>query len=156
MATSDTRDHTEVMSYDDDVDRLVTEARHLGFEVVRIDPPRQIHSAEDVTLVNPTGSTIGIMVEDVSTGRHHFVGIDRLPSPSSGSGTGETTELPPGPRVFFSPFCPAHHDEPFGGTLVDGTWHGGEHSTRHDAQLEADNHNATTGHAAFAKRYMEF
>jgi hypothetical protein len=143
------------MGYDDAPDRLVTEARNLGFEVVRIDPARQIHSAEDVTLVNPTGSTIGFMLKDVVTGRHSFVPIDGLPSTSTGPGIGETTELPPAPIVFFRPFCPEQHDERFGGTLVDGAWHGGEHSTLEDAQLEAANHNATTGHAAFAKRYIE-
>jgi hypothetical protein len=143
------------MSYDDAADRLVTEARNLGFEVVRIDPARQIHSAEDITLVNPTGSTIGFMVEDVMTGRHHFVPIDGLPSPSPGPGTGEGTELPAAPIVFFWPFCPTHHDEPFGGTLVDGAWHGGEHSTIDEARSEAENHNATTGHAALVKRYIE-
>ena len=143
------------MSYDDAPDRLVAEARNLGFEVVRIDPARQIHSAEDVTLVNPTGSTIGYMVEDIVTGRHHFVPIDGLPSPTPGTGTDVDTELPAPPSVFFRPFCPTHHDERFGGTLVDGAWHGGEHSTMDDALSEAGNHNATTGHAAFAKRYIE-
>ena len=34
-------------------------------------------------------------------------------------------------------------------------WRGGEHSTPEDAQSEAANHNATTGHAAVAKRYIE-
>ena len=144
------------MSYDNDAaDRLVTEARNLGFEVVRIDPARQIHSVEDVTLVNPTGSTIGYMLEEALTGRHHFVPIDGLPSPPPGPGTGEGTELPPAPIVIFRPFCPVHHDERFGGTLVDGTWHGGEHSTLNDAETEAGHHNATTGHNAFARRYIE-
>ena len=106
LATIDTRDHTVLMSYDDAADRLVTEARNLGFEVVRIDPARQIHSAEDITLVNPTGSTIGFMLEDVTTGRHHFVPIDGLPSPSPGPGTGDGPELPPAPSVFFLAFCP--------------------------------------------------
>jgi hypothetical protein len=95
------------------------------------------------------------MVEDVSTGRHHFVPIDGLPSPSPGPGTGEGTELPAAPIVFFRLFCPAHHDERFGGTLVDGAWHGGEHSRMDNALSEAENHNATTGHPAFAKRYIE-
>jgi hypothetical protein len=75
-------------------DRLVTEARNLGFEVVRIDPARQIHSAEDITLVNPTGSTIGYMIEDVSTGRHHFVPIDGLASPPPGPGRARSSTVP--------------------------------------------------------------
>ena len=143
------------MSHDDAADRLVAEARGLGFEVVRIDPALQVHSAEDITLVNPTGSTIGFIVRDVLSGRHHFVPIDGLPSPSPGSSGGEGPELPAGPVVFFRPFCPATHDEAFGGTLVDGAWHGGEHSTLVDAESEASHHNATTGHRAFAKRYIE-
>ncbi len=61
------------MGYGDDADRLVIEARNLGFEVVRIDPARQIHSVEDVTLVNPTGSTIGLMVENATTEARRFV-----------------------------------------------------------------------------------
>ena len=47
------------------------------------------------------------------------------------------------------------HDKPFGGTLVDGAWHGSEHSTLGGAEFEPSNHNATTGHAAVAKRYIE-
>ena len=66
----------------------------------------------------------------------------REDSVSSG---GEGTELPGAPVVFFPPFCPVQHDEPFGGTLVDGASHGSEHSTLVDAQSEASNHNATTG-----------
>ena len=127
----------------------------LGLDVVRIDPAVEIHSAEDITLVNPTGSTIGVIVKDITSGRHHFVPIDGPLRPSPESGGSEATDPPPAPSVFFRPFCPAQHDEPFGGTLVDGAWHGGEHSTLADAQSEAANHNATTGHAAFAKRYIE-
>ena len=143
------------MSYDDAADRLVAEARGLGLEVVRIDPAVQILSAEDITLVNPTGSTIGFIVKDVVSGRHHFIPIDGPLSPSPGSSGGEGTELPAAPVVFFRPFCPVQHDKPFGGTLVDGAWHGSEHSTLVDAEFEASNHNATTGHAAVAKRYIE-
>lgn len=145
------------MGYDEvAADRLVAEARNLGFEVVRIDPARRIHSAEDVTVVNPKGSILGHLHEDIVTGRHRFVPIDALPSPTPGSGTVELTELPPPPAVIFRAFCQVFHEEPFGGTLVEGgAWHGGEFSTLEDALAEAGNHNATTGHAAVAKRYLE-
>jgi hypothetical protein len=128
----------------------------LGFELVRIEPASRIHSAEDVTLVNPTGSIIGYLKEDVATGRRHFVPIDGLLPPSPGSGTGKPTELPPPPPVIFRAFCPAFHDEPFGGTLGErGAWFGGEFSTLEGASSEASDHNATTGHPAVAKRYLE-
>ena len=143
------------MNYDEAADRLVNEARELGLDVVRIDPAVEIHSAEDITLVNPTGSTIGFIVKDITSGRHHFIPIDGPLRPSPGSGGSEPTDPPAAPPVIFRPFCPAHHDEPFGGTLVDGAWHGAEHSTLADAESEAGNHNATTGHSAFAQRYIE-
>ena len=143
------------MDYDEAADRLVTEARELGLDVVRIDPAVEIHSAEDITLVNPTGSTIGFIVKDITSGRHHFVPIDGPLRPSPGSGGPEPTDPPPGPVVIFRSFCPAQHDERFGGTLVEGNWWGAEHSTLGDAESEAGNHNATTGHAAFAKRFIE-
>ena len=143
------------MDYDEAADRLVTEARALGLDVVRIDPAVEIHSAEGITLVNPFGSTIGFILEDITSGRHHFVPIDGPLRSSPGSGGSEPTDPPAPPVVFLRPFCPAHHDEPFGGTLVDGNWWGAERSSLADGESEAVDHSATTGHAAFAKRFIE-
>jgi hypothetical protein len=128
---------------------------NLGFEVLRLGAEMRVRAAADITVVNPTGSTIGFLVRDDESGFYHFLPFDPIPSPAHGPAADDGPGRRHSAAVVFVPFCPAQHGADFRGVSVDGTWYGGAHPTRDAAVDEAGQHTINTGHEAVVRRYPE-
>lgn len=135
-------------------DNLLAEIRGYGYDLIRLAPEMRAHAAADVTVVGPSGVTLGFLkLKD--DGFYDFIPFDPIPDVVPGG----PNESGPGPRrpapVVFAAFCSSQHEVGMRGVSSDGAWYGAAHPLRDDAVTEASQHNGETGHAARVGRYPE-